>query len=183
MVIFAKKTVIGWEEWLGLPELGLPAIKAKVDTGAQTSSLHAMNIKVVLRNGIRFVKFRINPIHKNKKFVVHCSAPLIDRRYVVDSGGHREKRYVIETEMILGRKHHRIELTLTNRKTMAFRMLLGRQAMEVAKLVVDPVESCRMGKLKLEQVREIYTKKLEQEQIVYEEQHPPHEDSNTGLQS
>lgn len=158
MVLFAKKTVIGWEEWVSLPDIGLPVVKAKVDTGAQTSSLHAMNIKVVLRGGKRFVKFRINPVHKNKTIKVTCVAPLVDRRYVVDSGGHREKRYVIETTLVIGRKRSTIEITLTNRKTMAFRMLLGRQAMSIARLVVDPVKSCCMGKLRLEEVREIYRK-------------------------
>lgn len=162
MVIFAKKTVVGWEEWVGLPDIGLPMIKAKVDTGAQTSCLHATNIKVIKRGDKRFVKFRINPIHKNKKLIVRCIAPLVDRRYVIDSGGHREKRYVIETSMIIGRKKHTVELTLTNRKTMAFRMLIGRQAMSIARLVVDPVKSCCTGKYKLEEVIGIYEQNLKE---------------------
>lgn len=181
MVIFAKKTIIGWEEWLSLPELGIPVIKAKVDTGAQTSSLHATNIKVVRRGEKRFVRFRINPIHKNKKVIVKCIAPLVDRRYVVDSGGHREKRYVISTELVIGKRREEIEITLTNRKTMAFRMLLGRQAMDVAKLMVDPVKSCLMGQYKLHDVVEIYRKSLEPKQIVYEKSE--NENSNPGLQS
>lgn len=180
MVLFAKKTIVGWEEWVSLPDIGLPMIKAKVDTGAQTSCLHATNIKIIKRGDKRFVKFRINPIHKNKRVIVRCIAPLVDRRYVSDSGGHREKRYVIETMMVIGKKRHIVELTLTNRKTMAFRMLIGRQAMSVARLVVDPVKSCCMGKLKIEEVIEIYEQNIKQK-IKYEKTED--ENSNSGQQS
>ena len=188
MVIFAKKTVIGWEEWVSLPEIGLPLLKAKVDTGAHTSALHATNIKVVRRGEKRFVRFRINPVHKNRKVIVKCIAPLIDRRIVVDSGGHREKRYVISTDLVIGKKREPIEITLTNRKTMAFRMLLGRQAMDVAKLMVDPVKSCVMGQYSLHQVLAIYQSILEEKKIVSEanneikNENNDNENSNTGLQ-
>lgn len=182
MNIFApKKTIIGWEEWLSLPDIGLPLIKAKIDTGAQTSCLHATQIKVVRRGENRFVKFRITPIHKNKKVTVKCVAPLVDRRYITDSGGHREKRYVIATDMIIGKKREEIEITLTNRRTMAFRMLLGRQAMDVAKLMVDPVKSCCMGKHSLHEALEVYKRALEPKQLIYKQDE--NENSNTRLQS
>ena len=152
MVVIATKTVVGWEEWVGLPQLGLPLIKAKVDTGAKTSAIHAENIKVFSKQGKKYVSFHINPIQKSTKIRVKCTAELVDRRYVTDSGGHREKRYVIRTPIIIGRKVYDIELTLSDRQTMVFRMLLGRQAMSKARLMVDPIKSCCLGKRSKEEV-------------------------------
>ena len=159
-MLFAKKTVVGWEEWVGLPDLGLPMIKAKVDTGAKTSCLHATRIRVVKVKGKRFVRFRITPVPKNKKIYVKCRAPLTDRRFVIDSGGHREKRYVITTPITIGRKKYDIEVTLTDRRSMRFRMLLGRQAMGIGQITVDPVRSHLLGKIKMNDVLELYKQNL-----------------------
>jgi hypothetical protein len=150
------KNLVGWEEWCSFPELQLPAIKAKIDTGATTSALHAYNIKVVLRKGVRYVKFSIHPIQKTKKISVQCVAKVKDKRLVSDSGGHREKRVVIETPMQIGDMLIPIEITLTNRDSMAFRMLLGRQALRKAKLLVDPGKSFRQGKIHPKVARKMY---------------------------
>ena len=138
--------LLGWREWMALPDLALPAIKAKVDTGAKTSSLHAFEIGAYQNNGIDMVRFLIHPIQRNQHFFVECHAPIHDYREVSDSGGHREMRYVIETRLALGSASWNIELTLTNRDTMMFRMLLGRQGMN-ERALVDPAASYLTGKL------------------------------------
>ncbi len=148
--------IIGWEEWCSFPDIGLPAIRAKVDTGAKTSALHAFNINHYIERDKEFVKFDIHPVHKDKRFVRSCIAPMIDRRYVSDSGGHKEQRYVIKTLIKLGRFIWEIEITLANRDHMSFRMLLGREALRHGKIIVDPAKSCLQGKIKLEEVRKLY---------------------------
>lgn len=156
-----QKTLIGWEEWCSLPELKLPVIKAKIDTGAKTSCLHAFNIKTFKKDGKRHVKFAIHPLQNNKRMVKVCSAPVIDYRYVTNSGGFKEKRYVISSDLVMGDKTWPIELTLTKRDTMSFRMLLGREAMRKGRLVVDPAKSCVLGKFKRSQLHKIYETKGE----------------------
>lgn len=141
----APKPIIGWEEICSLPELDLPFIKAKVDTGAKTSALHAYDIKVFTKDEQKFVRFKIHPLQRDAKLERECEAPLVDRRIVISSNGEREKRYVINTKIVLGEKKFRAELTLTSRHNMAFRMLLGREALRKAKVVVDPVKSCVTG--------------------------------------
>ncbi|MFA9421427.1 MAG: ATP-dependent zinc protease [Gammaproteobacteria bacterium] len=138
---------LGWREWAALPDLGLPAIKVKVDTGARTSALHAFYTEKYQLDSVDMVKFMIHPIQRNYDFDVECHAPLIDFRQVSDSGGHREMRYVIETGIVIGNTHWPIEITLTNRDNMRFRMLLGRRAME-ARVVIEPGASYLNGKLK-----------------------------------
>ena len=137
---------VGWREWLALPDIGLPAIKAKIDTGAKTSALHAFYVDRFQQNGDDWVRFGVHPIQKQTKKVIHCEAPLIDQRKVSDSGGHQEMRYVIETRMILGGHEWPVEFTLTNRDSMRFRVLLGRRAME-NRLNVDPAASFLKGRL------------------------------------
>lgn len=138
---------LGWREWAALPDLGLPAIKVKVDTGARTSALHAFYTEKYQLDSVDMVKFLIHPIQTNHDFHVECHAPLIDYREVSDSGGHRNMRYVIETSIVIGNSNWPIEITLTNRDNMRFRMLLGRRAME-ARAVIEPGASYLNGKLK-----------------------------------
>ena len=137
---------LGWEEWVGLPGLGLPAIKAKVDTGARTSALHAFLLEPYTDNSVGMVRFHIHPVQGEDDFFVECHAPVKDYREVTDSGGHREMRYVIESTVAIGDGQWPIELTLTNRDTMRFRMLLGRRAME-NRFYVDPGASYVNGRL------------------------------------
>lgn len=137
---------IGWREWLALPSLNIPAIKAKVDTGARTSALHAFFVEPFETDGIQKVRFGVHPLQKRLDIEIVCVAPVKDFREISDSGGHREMRYVIETEVLLGESSRSIEMTLTNRDNMKFRMLLGRTAM--AGLMVVPDKSYLTGRKK-----------------------------------
>jgi hypothetical protein len=137
---------VGWREWLALPDLGLPAIKAKVDTGARTSALHAFQVDPFEKNGEAYVRFKMHPLQKNDALAVECEARLLDQRQVTDSGGHQEMRYVIETRLQVADLDIPIQITLTNRDSMRFRMLLGRQAMN-HKILVDPAASFLCGKV------------------------------------
>lgn len=128
---------VGWREWVALPELDLPAIKAKVDTGARTSALHAWQVMPYEHGGAPWIAFDLHPLQRNESLSRRCHAPVHDRRTVSDSGGHREKRFVIETVVMLGEDRWPIEITLTDRDTMLFRMLLGRQAMRGLRVLPD----------------------------------------------
>lgn len=141
----SDKITIGWREWVALPQLGIPAIKAKVDTGARTSALHAFEVETFAEGGVERVRFGIHPLQKRNDIEIYCVADIIDQRIVTDSGGHRENRYVIRTPVLLGETTWEIELTLTNRDTMLFRMLLGRSAMH-QRLFVDPTVSYMTGR-------------------------------------
>ena len=137
---------LGWEEWLALPDLGLPAIKAKIDTGAKTSALHASVIEPFGPVTNPQVRFLIQPDPNDPALEVTCSAPVVDRREVTSSNGETELRYVIETEVEMGGRRWPIQLTLTNRENMMYRMLFGRGAMQ-PDMVVDPNESFRLPEL------------------------------------
>ncbi len=125
---------------MSLPELGIDAVKAKVDTGARSSSLHAYAIRDFERDGVAMVRFKVHPVQRDTKSWVQAEAALLDRRLVRNPGGREELRPVISTVVSAGGASWRIELTLTSRDTMGFRMLLGRQAMR-NRFVVDPGRS------------------------------------------
>jgi hypothetical protein len=137
--------MLGWREWVGLPELKLERIKAKIDTGARSSALHAFAIDPYRKGGQRWVMFAIHPLQKRCDVVVECHAQVKDRRVVTDSGGHKQRRYVIETQLVLGQSVIRAEMTLTNRDSMRFRMLLGRTAMD-ARFIIDSSSSYLQGR-------------------------------------
>jgi hypothetical protein len=130
-----EEQTLGWREWLSLPEFDIPNIKAKIDTGARTSALHAFHVEAFEREGAQWVRFKMHPLQYDQGYVVECEAPVVDRRKVRDSGGHQELRYVIETTILIGDEPVRAELTLTDRETMRFRMLLGRTALKSRYLV------------------------------------------------
>lgn len=144
-MIYDDSIIVGWREWVGLPELGIPFIKTKIDTGARTSALHAFYVKPYKRRGEQRVQFGLHPFQIKASSAVKCDAKVIDYRLVTDSGGHREKRYVISTFLSLSGQSWEIEVTLTNRENMKFRMLLGRTAMK-KRLIVDPSRSYLQGK-------------------------------------
>ena len=152
------KKIIGSEEWCALPEMALPAIKARVDSGAKTSSIHAFNIHTFRRAGELWVSFEIHPLQGNRRTLIRCESPVVGRRSVKSSSGVSEKRYVISTSIRLGEDTWDIELTLANRDSMGYRMLLGREAM-LERLLIDPSASFCFGDYSTHQIQELYGKK------------------------
>lgn len=139
-----ERAVIGWREWVALPELGIDKIKVKIDTGARTSVIHAFEISPFEHNGQRYIRFSLHPVQHRRQPVVDCEAKVVDERTVTSSNGEREHRYVIETIVELGGDSWPIELTLSNRDEMGFRMLLGRAAVR-KRFVIDPGGSFRLS--------------------------------------
>lgn len=137
--------ILGWREWIGFPELGIPRVKAKVDTGARTSCLHAFLVEPFERDGRQWVHFDMHPTQGSSSEVIRCEAPVLERRIIRDSGGHEELRYVIETVITLGDQRLRTEVTLTDRDSMKFRALLGRTAIR-GRYLVDSSRSYVKGK-------------------------------------
>mgnify|MGYP001944769463 FL=1 len=152
--------VAGSEEWVSLPELKIPLIKVRVDSGAKTSAIHAVNIFPFQRNGESWVSFDIHPLQFDGKQVVHCEAQVVDRRIIKSSSGNRESRYVIRTPLKIGEEVWDIEITLANRDSMGYRMLLGREAMR-GKILVDPDSSFLFGDRTSEEISEKYHKEVD----------------------
>ncbi len=134
------KEIIGWREWVELPELSLGKIKAKIDTGARSSSIHAYDIEEFTRDDATWVRFTIHPDQHSDERVVGCEARVKDYRSITDSGGHKSMRYIVETEFRIGNDSFLAELSLFNRSSMLFRMLIGRTALK-GRYVVDPARS------------------------------------------
>jgi hypothetical protein len=136
----SSKLIVGWREWVVLPDLGSARVKAKVDTGARTSSIHAWNIEPATRDGAPWVTFEIHPLQDDNAYKIACAAPVHDERLVKSSTGHVQKRYVIRTTLSLGGRAWPVELTLARRDEMGFRMLIGRTALK-GRALVNPARS------------------------------------------
>lgn len=147
--------LIGWREWCALPQLNVPAIKVKIDTGARTSALHAFNIRLQRKKGKDYVHFSVYPIQGNKNFAINCESLLVDQRYFMSSNGHKEYRYVILTEITLGDQTRSIELSLSNRDPLKFRMLLGREALKNL-ACIDTARSFCQGRIRKIELKKIY---------------------------
>ena len=132
--------MIGWREWISLPQLGILKVKAKIDTGARTSALHAFSLRPYTENNKQKIRFDMHPFQHDKSIIITCNADIADKRLVTDSGGHEEERYVIQTPITIARQTWCIEITLTERDNMLFRMLLGRSALR-KRFVVNPARS------------------------------------------
>ena len=137
--------VVGWREWVALPDQGIETIKAKVDTGARTSSLHAFDLETFRKRNREYVRFNVHPEQRSAKYETEVEAPVLEWRRVKSSSGHAERRPVILATIELLGLRWRVELTLTRRDEMGFRMLLGRQAIR-GRFLVDPGTSFRNGK-------------------------------------
>ncbi|MFA5327862.1 MAG: 30S ribosomal protein S6--L-glutamate ligase [Prolixibacteraceae bacterium] len=147
--------IIGGEEWCAFAGLNIPAIKVRVDSGARTSAIHASNIQKFSRKGEKWVSFEVHPVQETRRITIRCEAKIIDHRNVKSSSGISEKRFVIKTTMTLGNYQWEIELTLANRDSMGFRMLLGREAME-NRVLVDPANSFLQGNFSTEKINALY---------------------------
>ena len=151
------KLIVGSEEWCSLPSLGIPTIKARVDSGAKTSSIHAYNIQPFTRESQSWVAFDLAPLQNDRKTSMRCEMPVHDRRIIKSSNGSSEKRYVVKVSLGLGDHSWEIELTLANRDSMGYRMLLGREAIS-GKVLVDPSQSFCLREYTKEEIQQFYQK-------------------------
>ena len=147
--------ILGSEEWCSFAELQIPGIKARIDSGAKTSSIQATNIKRVIRQGVPYVDFEVNPIQENRSVSVFCSAKIVDTRIIKSSSGTTQKRFVIKTPLTIMGQTFEIELTLANRDSMDYRMLLGREAMN-GRFLVDPSKHFLAGDFEEQSFRDLY---------------------------
>ena len=137
------KAIIGWREWCALPDLALPGVLAKIDTGAKTSSLHAFDIRPSDR-GDDWLQFSVHPVQRRRRPEIVCEARCIEERAITSSNGKSEDRPVIEMELLIGERRFRPEIALTTRDDMGFRILIGRQSLN-RRFVVDPAQSYCCG--------------------------------------
>lgn len=152
--------MLGWREWVALPAFGIAQIKAKIDTGARSSALHAETIEPYSKGGENWLMFTVQPKQKQSDLLVECHAPIKDRRLVSDSGGHKQRRYVIETQLLFGQHIIQAEITLTNRDSMRFRMLLGRTSINRL-FLIDPHASYLQGKPDAVTYNTLFTRSLD----------------------
>jgi hypothetical protein len=136
--------VIGWREWVRMPLLQTQPFKAKIDSGAKTCALHACYVEPFERDGAPWVRFGVRP-HRRRPEIVHCETPLIDRREVSDSGGHRALRCVIAADLVIGDELIRAEVTLADRAPLQYRMLIGRNALG-GRFLIDSARSFALGR-------------------------------------
>lgn len=141
--ILSPKTEIGWREWIGLPGLGIKALKAKIDTGARTSALHAIDHQPFMRSGEPWISFRV-PL-ANLSPDQRCAARIIDEREIKNTSGQPELRYIVATTLVLGAQSWNIEVSLANRERMEFEIILGRTAIRRRRLLINPGRSFLIG--------------------------------------
>lgn len=152
--------IIGREEWCALPTLGIPAILARIDSGARTSSLQATEIKLIKKNNERWVRFLVQPLQKNTEVGIVCRAKVVEKRSVKGSFGISEERLIIKTPITIGKETFEIEFSLANRNTMEFRMLLGRGAM-IDRYLINPAEKHLQKAYSKKQLEKVYESLLE----------------------
>lgn len=153
------KILVGRSEWCGLPLLNIPAIKAKIDTGARTSAIHAFDIHPEMIRHKKYVNFKVHPIQNNSHITLLCQSLVTDERYIMSSNGHKEFRYIIMTDLKIGENIYNIELSLSNRDPLTFRLLLGREALN-KRMIIDPSLACYQGKYKRLAVERLYKIKV-----------------------
>lgn len=153
--VISDKLLIGRNEWFSLSEFNIPLIKGKIDTGAKTSSLHAFDIQASIKDGIDIVEFKIHPLQNNTTITIACRTPIIDERYIMSSSGHKEKRFVVQTLLKIANVAWNVEMTLSNRDPLKYRMLIGREALK-NKVLIDPSLICNQKKYSRKQTMDYY---------------------------
>lgn len=147
--------IVGNAEWCALADLKIPAIRARIDSGAKTSSIHAVNIREFYKGRQQWVRFEIHPLRIHTDIFVECEAPVFDFRLVKSSTGEAQPRYVIQTRIDMGGEKWTIQVTLANRRSMGFQMLLGREAM-THRILINPSEDFRLTRYTKKQIRTFY---------------------------